>query len=265
MESKLQDSASLLDQFQKLYDDQRTGGVTPENCVRYWNDGRIPWDSSHGYRSSVQKYPEDICEVLGYRQGGMKRFCERRGKRYEACSFENFEIVTNESKAAVEKLTRWTSSFPFPINRGENLILFGTVGTGKDHLLVAAAKRAFMFGYFVNCISGAAMFAELRKSFSNETNTSEHDLVRTFSEAEILAISDPLPPSDLTDYQRSTLYRIFDERYSNQLPTWVTVNVPDRETLYSRIGEATGDRLVDDALAIAFDWESYRRPKSNGQ
>jgi hypothetical protein len=55
------------------------------------------------------------------------------------------------------------------------------------------------------------------------------------------------------------LFRILDGRYNHLRPTWVSVNVSNRNELDERMGVTLAERLVDGALTIFCNWPSYRK------
>lgn len=181
---------------------------------------------------------------------------ESRGKRYEDCRLRSFSATSAEQEKAIEQLTAFCES-----PEAENLILYGPVGTGKDHLLFSALHH-FAFGRLqvISWVNGLEIFGQYRDGIRDET--SERDLLREYQKPDILAISDPLPPSGaLTDHQAGWLYRIIDRRYSDMKPTWLTINAKDGKEVESRIGVATTDRIRHNATVIKCNWASYRMAK----
>jgi DNA replication protein DnaC len=76
----------------------------------------------------------------------------------------------------------------------------------------------------------------------------------------VLAISDPTPPlGELSDYQRSMLFRVVDRRYRDLRPTWVTINAADSAEAERKIAPNIIDRLAHGALVLRCNWPSYRR------
>ena len=146
---------------------------------------------------------------------------------------------------------------------GDGVVLFGPMGTGKDHLLVALARVAILnHGYSVRWISGMQLYADFRQAIRD--NASEQIIVQRATNPDILILSDPqLPRGELSDYQASMLFWIVDARYSMRRPTWVSLNVADGTEAERRIGAATVDRLRDGAVTVACDWPSYRKPQTS--
>jgi DNA replication protein DnaC len=140
---------------------------------------------------------------------------------------------------------------------GNNILLYGQKGTGKDHLLSGLAKRVFSAGYKVVWISGPLLH-DVAYQAINEREFGE-EAYRNLIFAEFLWISDPtLAGAGLSPYQLEWMYKIIDHRTRFQSPTWMTANFRDQAAMEAQLGGPTADRIVDNALTFYCDWESYR-------
>jgi DNA replication protein DnaC len=180
-----------------------------------------------------------------------------RGLRYAECRFNSYSAETQKQTDVIEKLIAFGASIADHTKKGSGIILFGPKGTGKDHLMMSLAREAVIAHLKVFWVNGADMRGDVRDSTRNEEL--ERDYASKLVKQNILWISDPLPVSGaLTDAQQDRLFRILDARYSNLRPTWVTVNVSNREELEQRLGPQNADRLRDGSLALFCDWPSHR-------
>lgn len=183
------------------------------------------------------------------------------GARYRDCRFQTYAIEHDAQRKAVAALERYAEHAPERIAAGAGVVLFGPCGTGKDHLLTALAVRvAYLHSVpRITWISGPAFFAELRDRISD--GAPEREIIDRLARADVLVISDPMPPSGtLTEYQSATMFRLVDARYQNRRPTWVSLNAESGADAEKRLGVATTDRLRDGALTIACNWPSHRKP-----
>lgn len=184
----------------------------------------------------------------------------RIGDRYAECSFETFRLSDDPAVAARQQsvVNRLTDHLNNP-RRGRNVVFYGPKGTGKDHLMTAAIRFVCMKGIGVTWINGMDLFSSLRDLM--DTDRSEASYLKAFTEADLLAISDPLPPTgELTPYQRQMLFQIIDRRYRDLRPVWVTMNFGKANDAEERMGPQLVDRLRDDSLALHCDWPSFRKP-----
>ena len=190
------------------------------------------------------------------------------GKRYEACSFDNFKVDRSAKSGplvaerdALEAVKAFAADMPARLKSGGGIVLFGEPGTGKDHLLAALMYWAILkHGYHAEWVNGLDLYAEMRERIHD--GDSEESLIRRYQKPLILTISDPLPPrGEITRYNSETLYRIVDRRYRDMKSTWATMNVSGGDEANDRMAQSLVDRLKHGSLCIHFDWESKRTPR----
>jgi DNA replication protein DnaC len=189
------------------------------------------------------------------------------GTRYEGCRVENFQISDDDEIGESQRRVRdsvwdYCRHMPEAVGAGQGLLLFGSAGTGKDHLLSACLRAAALKHLFVvHWVNGMDLYGDLRDLIGEDKITESAFLSRLIR-PDILAISDPLPPGDepLTKFQSEMLSRVLDARYRRGRPIWVTVNVSSRQELNKRMGATLADRIVDKALTHFCHWPSHRQP-----
>lgn len=184
-----------------------------------------------------------------------------RGKRYAGCSFDNYKITNAKQQKVVDALRDYAADLS-NIESGVGVMLFGTKGSGKDHLLMALAREVVRnHGVCAYWINGVALHAELKRfDFDGiNRNVCFGGINTKPASTPILWVSDPLPPSGvLSEYQQRQLFEVIDARYSQMLPTWLSLNVENGSEAESRMGAQSVDRLAHGALVLPCDWPSYR-------
>lgn len=176
----------------------------------------------------------------------------RMGTRYAECSFESFRCERPEQTAVLERLRGYDW-----LHR-PNVLLFGPKGTGKDHLLTALVRQAGEGDLGVEWRNGLDLFGEWRALVGSEE--SEREAVAALVSCDVLALSDPLPPSGtLSEWQQQMLARVVDGRYRRLAPTWVTLNVTGKQEFDERLGPLIADRLRDGAVTCFCNWPSFRK------
>lgn len=179
------------------------------------------------------------------------------GRRYAACTLDNYQCDRREQSAAVEALKRFAGEFPAAIDRGDGLVLYGPSGTGKDHLAAALLKLAVKSGKSALAIKGVELFGRVRDAI--QENKSEHSLLVELLRPDVLLISDPvLDFAERTRFNLETLYRVVDGRYEAMKSTWVTLNVKEQGDAAAKLGNPIRDRLLDGSLVLFCNWPSYR-------
>ena len=212
-------------------------------------------------REVMQEPTEEMCQK--WRDEVVRRTDQlnrKIGRRYQDATLENYRTETIEQTTAVKILQDYARNIRENIAAGCGIVLFGPSGTGKDHLFAGLAKVAITRGICPMWINGVDLHALMRDAIQQDLR--ETSVIEPLAKAELLVLSDPLPPSGvLNDYQTATMYRLIDQRYKNMLPVWCSLNVADGNEARSRIGAATVDRLIDGTLSIECKWKSYRRKR----
>lgn len=200
----------------------------------------------------------------------------KAGSRFAGYTFETWLAKTPYQKQIKHHVQEWADN----VIRGERhgLVLYGPVGTGKDHLAFAALRHIMAGTSAVvresseyaplgpdrdaltaGWQNGRELAGEFRDRITDERT--ESGLIGRLSAPDLLVLSDPLPPvGDLTPYQADSLYRIVENRYAANKITIVTLNVANDAEADQRLGAATWDRLCDRAWKLFCQWPSYRKP-----
>jgi DNA replication protein DnaC len=180
------------------------------------------------------------------------------GQRYAAATFDSFEIQHEAQRNVVDKLREYAGDIDVAIGAGRNVIIYGPPGTGKDHLLVALMKAAVANYHTVEWRDAQSLYGSFRDAIG--ADKPEAAIIDGMTRPNVLAISDPTPPlGELSDYQRSMLFRVVDRRYRDLRPTWVTINAADSAEAERKIAPNIIDRLAHGALVLRCNWPSYRR------
>lgn len=216
----------------------------------------------------------DLEKLARAKQETWDSYVKQRGTRYKPCRFETFNVAIPPQKSALESVRAVArlehKSLP-------NMVLTGKCGTGKDHLATAAVFElvARMDGktsrFGVEFCSGAMLFSRLRDAITDEKT--EREVLSPLCGASLLVLSDLCQSGGtLTEYQRQIVYRVVDQRYNNCKPVWLTINATGRAGLCEMLGAAVVDRLLDGAVVVECNWESYRKlgsvsesPTTNGR
>jgi len=194
------------------------------------------------------------------RQRMFRELMGQMGKRYEGVRLSNYQVSHPGQKEVVDSLRKYGEKMLEEIAAGNGIVLFGSAGTGKDHLIIAMARYAILkHGLTVQWWNGLDLYGQFRNTIGNDNQT-EMGLIRELMNPDILVLSDPIPPAgQLTEFQASCLLRILDGRYRNCRPTWATLNVASGQEADERMGAPLVDRLRHGAVCGFCNWPSYRQ------
>lgn len=187
------------------------------------------------------------------------------GRRYSECTVANFQVGSDEAAPkrtdVLKRCKGFSDYMETHIEAGGNVVICGPPGTGKDHLLVGLLREAItIHGASVEWRNGQELFRQFRDQI--DSDKSEAALISAFGKADILAISDPVPPKGaVSPYATHMLYQILDLRYRAKKSCWITANVSTRAEAMESLSAPVFDRLLDNAFAVFCNWPSYREAR----
>lgn len=189
----------------------------------------------------------------------VERFLRDVGKRYADTTLRTFRIGTDKyrvlRKAALDKAVQYLTSAKTTILAGKNLILFGSVGTGKDHIAISIAKACCTRGVSARFITGQDLIAGAERAKRNGQETIEPGI----RNCRVLVLSDPLPNATTPRADEAKhLIQVIDHRYRHMLATIVTVNAVDEKDVKDSLRGPLGDRLLGEATIVEMRWPSCR-------
>lgn len=164
----------------------------------------------------------------------------------------------NRQQTAKDTVTEWAETFND--HHGQNMVLYGPVGTGKDHLAIAAVRFLFRDNLIsARWVNFRDVVADNRDRITE--GSKERDFINKLCSPKVLIVSDPVPQQGtITDAQSDLLYRMIEYRTREMRTTILTVNVADDQDAKSKLGVPTWDRLCHNAWKIHCAWPSYRQP-----
>lgn len=188
------------------------------------------------------------------------------GEHYRDCRMDTFVCDEQHPRIAaiqqnvVAGMMEYCQTMPQRLQAGEGLVAYGPCGTGKDHLVCAAASGAIrVHDFSVIWLNGQAWFGRMRDKI--QTDESEQDEIRRLVSPDILVVSDPLPPiGTLTAHQSRMLCWVLDARYRANKVSWATVNIVSADQAVDLMGAPLWERLIDRCWEFFCQWPSYRKP-----
>jgi len=181
------------------------------------------------------------------------------GRRYRDTTLRSYLVGNDKYRSkrqtALDAVVLYLTSAKATIFQGVNLILFGTCGTGKDHLAIGLARSCAIRGLSARSISGQELFAAAERARRNG-----HDAIDPgLKTCRILVLSDPLPNAVTpTVPEAKLLMQLLDARYRAALPTIVTANAECEQDLRDAIAGPLEDRVFGGAVTVEMKWPSCR-------
>lgn len=188
-------------------------------------------------------------------------FMRDLSERHARCEFDNYEPPKGDGKTVFSGVKYLAGEIDQFVKEGRNMILFGTPGTGKDHLAVSLVKVAIrVLGVSARSVNGMDFYSKAREAITKKEP--ENTLLRQYDSCTILIISDPIPDRrGLSGYNLELMYLLANRRWERCLPTIVTCNCRTLAEMKKKLGGPLYNRLEDGAHIFKMSWESRRKPR----
>jgi DNA replication protein DnaC len=164
-------------------------------------------------------------------------------RKYRGASFDR-PPVTEMAPAQVRAVRAFARDIEQHLDSGRGLWLFGDVGTGKTTLAMLVSKAALDAGRSVAIYSLPRLLAELRTTFSEDSEQGYVELLDRLTAVDLLHIDD-VGAEKTSDWVLEQLYAIVNARYEEQRSIVITTNLKERSELADQINERTVSRLEE--------------------
>lgn len=170
-------------------------------------------------------------------------------------TFANDDLQNPRITQAMQK---YVENFPELRKKGQGLLLYGTVGTGKTYAAAEVANALIDKGYSALVTN----FARIANTVSGlyEGKQAYYDSLNKFD----LLVLDDLGAERKTEYMCEIVYNIIDSRYRAGLPMIITTNLTaeelksPQEITYKRIY----DRAMEKCLPVEVAGRNRRHQKT---
>lgn len=162
-------------------------------------------------------------------------------------NFENFD--------ASKQPNAYDAARFFAAKLDGTLVLHGTFGTGKTHLLAALCNEALTkYGTRSLFTTTPTLFAALQQKITH--NEDYYDVVDRAARTPLLVLDD-IDKSKWTEFREEIYFAIIDKRVIRGLPTAISTNRLDE--LADFVGGAVASRLKVGQIAIPMIGQDYRK------
>lgn len=159
----------------------------------------------------------------------------------------DIDVLNKAKKEAKEPVKIYGERICEMIDGGVNLMLAGSVGTGKTTLAVALAIKASSVGYSVECVKAHDMIKDIRAYMWQDLLIVDelHTALRMYGDK---------PDDD----EKSYLYRLVEHRNNKKLSTIYITNQTNK-VMNDMFGFAIMDRIRNRCIMVSMTGESHRK------
>ena len=172
------------------------------------------------------------------------------GERFKTRTFSTFR-VTDDNKAAYQACRTLADKFT-PGARG--LFLSGSCGTGKTHLAGAIVHALIRRGHRAILMTTNRLLDTLKSAFGDNERTAR--IKEELYTADLLVLDD-IGAEHISDWAKSELFNLLNERYEMNKTTILTTNL-SIEALTARLGRRTISRIAEMTDGIRIVSDDYR-------
>lgn len=175
------------------------------------------------------------------------------GDRFKTRTFNTFR-VTADNAAAYQACRTLADNFT---HGARGLFLSGTCGTGKTHLAGAIVHALIRKGHRAILMTTTKLLDTLKSAFGDNERTAR--IKEELAAADLLVLDD-IGAEYISDWAKSELFNLLNERYEMNKTTILTTNL-SIEALTARLGQRTISRIAemtDGIRIVSDDWRLRR-------
>lgn len=177
--------------------------------------------------------------------------------RFRSRTLENYQAYSPQQQRCLATCQKYLAAFEDRYQQGGGLVLLGKPGTGKTHLAAAIGNALLEQGRDVLFIDVYDLIDSIKEAAFDLKECSEFSARRRFTDVELL-ILDEVGVQLGTDWEKTTLFKVVNDRYKAGKPSILISNL-DRANFKHYIGDRIDDRMQEGGGAfLSFDWPSYR-------
>lgn len=190
----------------------------------------------------------------------IERYLQMIPARFKGKTWSDFLIHYPEQALCKKIAENFTSTFKDRLKEGTCLKFLGQAGTGKTLLALIVYQAMLHMGVSVRYESSLHFLRQFQET-EFESYAAFQALLASYKCIQFLILDEISvgigKEGLLSEWQRTHLYTLINQRYVNRLPTLIISN-HGREELLERLGSPIVGRLSENGLTLAFNWASYR-------
>ncbi|WP_244990374.1 ATP-binding protein [Clostridium algidicarnis] len=167
-------------------------------------------------------------------------------KKFKQSTFENWDYDKG-TKKMYELGKRYSGNFAKCKEKGLGLLIYGEPGNGKTYLSSCIANELLKNMVPAICVSINGLLSRVQETYNKWGKEAEGDIIRGLCNADLLIIDD-LGTEKKSEWSKSMIYNIIDNRYRSNLPLIITSNLNINPSTPNGILTELYDRRTEDRI-----------------
>lgn len=235
---------------------ERCGCEKAQNYWKTFDENKAKKKAEKEKNQKEKEYKENVQRLINK---------SNLGEKFKQRTFDTFKIVKG-TEQAFNDCKRYAENFKDIRKDGTGIILSGSYGAGKTHLIAAIAHEVIKQGYQPIYGTSSTLLDRIRATYGDqESKETEKDIIRTYINCDLLIIDD-LGKEKPSEWTLEKLFNIFNTRYENNKPVLITTNytiekLKDRLTVNDNYetAEAIVSRIYEVCQGVQLYCEDYRK------
>lgn len=179
--------------------------------------------------------------------------------RYRTRSLDTYVASGQGQRQALDVCRSYVADIDRRIKEGASLMFLGGVGTGKTHLACGIAREFIDQHKTAMYIRVADLISMVRETWRPDSKESERKVYKKLLGLDLL-ILDEVGVQAGTENEQNILFSVINQRSEEMRPMILISNLtaPEVKTM---LGDRSYSRVSENARAVPFNWDDYRRAK----
>ena len=194
----------------------------------------------------------------------IRKLLDKVPTRFREKNFSNFISEHSDQAKTKSICERFVLTFKKRLEEGNSLMFLGNPGTGKTLLSLIIYQSIVKAGFHAQYESSLS-FLRILQEKRFESSAAFQSILDTYKRCDLL-ILDEVTESLTKDgfpseYDQKLLFEVVNARYEIGNRCTIVISNRDKSELKNRIGNPVYDRLSENGITLAFNWDSYRQKR----
>lgn len=189
-------------------------------------------------------------------------------RNFKNCTLENFKVESKSDARNKKIAEKYIANFGKMKEENVGLLMHGEPGNGKTFTASVIANELMKDFVSVIAININGYISKLKSGFNSYNSEPEYQIIKKINEASLLILDD-LGAENSTEWAKSKIYELIDDRYRTGKPIIITTNL-NLNQLEKQMTKDDGvkrvfDRIMEMTVSVQIKGESKREVKAKNK